>query len=228
MRWKVWTLVVGAMIIAFVGGYKLSSWRHRPVVINVEQSRRERVIFSHASQEKHFGTIVLGDGITELAYLPPLCGDMVLNAGVGSYLLAQSAALLKRLLPITSADRMILVAGLNDAHMTEPRDPIKFRREYGAYVDLAETHGGQVLLGTVGPAAKRMDYDTAFIDQINGAIRQAAKSHGLKLIDFNAALAGPDGALAGTDTLDGAHLTASGYAKWRGALEAAACMPKTN
>jgi lysophospholipase L1-like esterase len=216
------------MIIAFVGGYKLSSWRHRsPVVIEVEQSRRERVILSHALQEKHFGTIVLGDGITELAYLPPLCADTVLNAGVGSYLLAQSAVLLKRLLPITTADRMILVAGLNDAHMTEPRDPIKFGREYGAYVDLAETYGGQVL-GTVGPAAKRMDYDTAFIDQINGAIRQAAKSHGLKLIDFNAVLTGPDGALAGTDTLDGAHLSASGYGKWRGALEAAACIPKTN
>jgi lysophospholipase L1-like esterase len=216
------------MIVAFVGCYKLSSWRHRSLVINAEQSRREHVILSHASQEKHFGTIVLGDGITEVAYLPPLCGDLVLNAGVGSYFLAQSTALLKRLLPITSADRMTLIAGLNDAHMTEPRDPIKFGREYGAYVDLAKTQGGQVLLGTVGPAAKRMDYDTAFIDQINGAIRQATKSHGLMLIDFNAALAGPDGAMAGTDTLDGAHLTASGYAKWRGALEGVACRPKTH
>jgi hypothetical protein len=109
MLWKAWALAVGAIIIAFVGGYKLSSWRHRPLVYE-EQSRRERVIFSHASQEKHFGTIVFGEGMIELAYLPPLCGDMVLNAGVGSYLLAQSAALLKRLLPITSTDRMILVA----------------------------------------------------------------------------------------------------------------------
>lgn len=227
--WRAWILTAGAIIIALAGGYKLSSWRHRhPVITDVAQASRERAILSHASQQKHFGTVVFGDSITELAYIPSLCGDSVLNAGVDGYLLAQSVALLKKLHAMVSADKVILIAGLNDAQMTEPRDLIKFRDDYDTYVHSAEDYGGQVLLGTVGPVAQGMRYgspfyDTAFIDQINGVIRQTAQSHGLKLVDFNAALSGAAGRLAATDTIDGAHLSTSGYAKWSGVLQASAC-----
>jgi lysophospholipase L1-like esterase len=217
---------------AFVGGDLFHRWRHPPhAFIEFDHwADRTQAILSQANQE-HFETAILGDSITEFAYLPPLCGQEVLNAGVGGFRLAQGANLLTRLLPLFGGTKnIVLIIGLNDALWTQPRNLDDFTASYDAMVAHAETSGGRIWLGTVGPVAKSMPhgeayFDAAYIGKINERISREASQWHVDMIDFNHALSEPDGSLATDDTIDGVHLKASGYAKWRGALTAAVACP---
>ena len=60
-------------------------------------------------------------------------------------------------------------------------------------------------------------FDPVRSRRMNDAIRDLARreNNSIRLIDSNAAFAGPDGYMPKDMTVDGVHLTASAYDKWR-------------
>jgi lysophospholipase L1-like esterase len=231
-------LIAGAIglgaVAAFAAGYFTDKWRHpRAAVVEFDHwSVRSHAIVSHAEQQHVFGTIILGNSIAEFVYMPTLCGDSVLDAGVGGYALAQDSKLFDRLSPIMEAQNIILAVGLNDAKWTEPRVIADFTASYGKLVDHAQETGARVWLATVGPVSKSLPYGEALFDPnylkaINREIVAAGEERGLTVIDLNAALSDASGSLPSDETEDGVHPNASAYAKWRARLDAEVCGVKT-
>lgn len=93
-------------------------------------------------------------------------------------------------------------------------------------VELAQARGETVIVGTIPPARSFLWFHLGDpapdIDRLNARLRQLAKTHGLVLADYHAALVRRDGS-ARTELFmdDGIHLTAAGYAAIQPVFDAA-------
>jgi len=70
-----------------------------------------------------------------------------------------------------------------------------------------------------------LEIDLAKLKEIDTVIRQLAQHRKVQLIEISGALAGPDGQMAPALTIDGVHLTATGYAVWNDKITQEACRP---
>jgi len=117
-----------------------------------------------------------------------------------------------------------ILAGTNDiAGNGGPTSLEAIQNNIRGMVELAHAHRIKVILGTVPPAARfnwRPEVDPIpSIRALNVWIRDYARSHGISLVDYFALLDDGHHGLAKSDSADGVHPTAAGYAKMETALE---------
>lgn len=117
-----------------------------------------------------------------------------------------------------------ILAGTNDiAGNGGPTNLEAIRNNIRSMVELAQAHRIKVILGTVLPAARfdwRPEVDPVpSIRALNAWIREYARSRGITLVDYYAVLDDGHHGLAKSDSADGVHPTAAGYAKMEVALE---------
>jgi lysophospholipase L1-like esterase len=187
-------------------------WRHPPRREHFET--REQAILAHARQNPTFDFAIIGDSITEFAYLPSLCGTPVLNAGIAGANVSDAKELMTMLSPVLQARTIVLAVGVNDAGTwASQRGAIE--EEYEQLVRLAQSSGAEVFVATVGPVASAA-YDLSLIARINAQIKSVAARTGVMLIDLNAQL-------HADETTDGVHLNEVGNRRWRDLIEAAVC-----
>jgi hypothetical protein len=90
----IWVLLLAILGIAagsFLVGYRF--YPHRLAY----QSARELAILSQAGEIDHPVMLMLGDSITELAYLPSVCDGAIFNGGIGGATLATISDLAPRI-----------------------------------------------------------------------------------------------------------------------------------
>jgi acyl-CoA thioesterase-1 len=117
-----------------------------------------------------------------------------------------------------------ILAGTNDiAGNGGPTSLEAIQNNIRSMVELAQAHRIKVILGTVLPAARfdwRPEVDPVpSIGALNAWIRNYARSRGITLVDYYAVLDDGRHGLAKSDSADGVHPTAAGYAKMEAALE---------
>lgn len=209
------TLVAVLIFFTSTSGYAFGRYQHRLKPQHISQVR-ERAILSQAAQSK-FQTIVIGDGIVELAYLPSLCGKSTLNAGVGGARVGDLSGLLQKALRVQQPTRVIILAGVNDATKKSPTSVAAFSHDLDRLIEIAAASGAEVDVATIAPVRTDMPigavFDPVLISRFNAVIASKAA-----VIPMNADLTRP-GALPTGWTDDGVHLTPAGYAVWTSALE---------
>jgi len=177
---------------------------------------RERAILSQAKQEL-FGAIILGDSIVEFAKIPrDLCGIRTLNAGVAGAKISDVARFTSRLLKTIHPQKIVFAVGINDAWANDATSVESFRKHYQRALAASREAGGKIYATTIAPIGMpaTTDFNRARIDGFN----QVIQSLGVYVIGLDN-LAGTDGLLPPTITIDGVHLLPSGYDLWRSALE---------
>lgn len=176
---------------------------------------RRLVILAHARQAPD-PVVLLGDSIVDMADLPELCGQPVLNAGVAGARTEAVERLSRDLLAIHSPKLVIVAVGLNDAHRDAGTSDADFMAKYRAIVARARMTGAKVRVTTippVGPAGmgRAGEFDRERIAGLNALIRQI----GVPVLEVNAALADARGVEPATLTDDGVHPNARGYGIWK-------------
>ncbi|HTI31673.1 MAG TPA: GDSL-type esterase/lipase family protein [Sphingomonas sp.] len=189
-------------------------WLSRPPVRSYYDTRR-LVILAHARQTAD-PVIILGDSVVDMAELPELCGQTVLNAGVSGARTAAVEQLARDVLTIYRPKLVIVAVGLNDAHRDAGTSDADFIQKYRAIVARARMTGADVRATTippVGPAGtgRADEFNRARIAGLNALIRQT----GVPVLEVNAALANEDGIEPAVFTDDGVHPNARGYGVWK-------------
>jgi hypothetical protein len=72
-------MVCAAVAAAFVCGYEAHKWRH-PLPGLDHYTARKEAILAQVRQNPSYDYAIIGDSITEHAYVSSLCGKSVLNA----------------------------------------------------------------------------------------------------------------------------------------------------
>jgi lysophospholipase L1-like esterase len=183
---------------------------------------RRLVILAHARQSAD-PVVILGDSVVDMADMPQLCGDSVLNAGVAGARTELIEQLSRDLFAIRHPRLVIVAVGLNDAHRDAATSDRDFLAKYRAIVARARMTGAVVRVTTIPPVGpselgRAGEFDRKRIAALNTLIRQA----GVPVIDINAALAGQDGIEPAALTEDGVHPNARGYGIWKNVM-AQAC-----
>jgi lysophospholipase L1-like esterase len=206
--------VVGATAI-FLSGYEFHKWRHPPSREHFEA--REQAILAHTRQNPTADFAIIGDSITEFAYLPSLCGRPVLNAGISGVTVSDAKELMALLSPVLKARTIVLAVGVNDAGTWTHQTGV-VEEEYEQLVRLAQSSGAQVFAATVGPVTMRATaaYNLSRIAAINAQIKSVAARTRAMLIDLGAQL-------HADETTDGVHPNEAGNRRWRDLIEAAVC-----
>jgi hypothetical protein len=209
--------LLGALLIAasaiFLSGYEFYKWRHLPSREHFEA--RKQVILAHARQNPTVDVAIIGDSITELAYLPSLCGAPVLNAGIAGATVSDAKELMALLSPVLKARTIVLAVGVNDAGTWAHQNGV-VEDDYEQLVRLAQSSGAQVFAATVGPVAMPIAnvFNLSRIAPINAQIKSVAARTGAMLIDLGARL-------HADETTDGLHPNEAGHRIWRDLIEAA-------
>jgi lysophospholipase L1-like esterase len=176
---------------------------------------RRLVILAHARQSPD-PVMILGDSVVDMADLPLLCGQGVLNAGVAGARTAAVEQLSREVLAIGHPRLVIIAVGLNDAHRDARTSDAEFIAKYRAIVARARMTGAEVRVTTippVGPAelGRAGEFDRERIAAYNLLIRDV----GVPVLDVNAALADDHGIEPAEFTDDGVHPNARGYGIWK-------------
>ena len=214
--------LLGALLIAcvvgagatFLSGYEFHKWRHPPSREHFET--RKQVILAHARQNPTVDVAIIGDSITELAYLPSLCGAPVLNAGIAGATVSDAKELMALLSPVLKARTIVLAVAVNDAGTWAHQTGV-VEDDYEQLVRLAQSSGAQVFAATVGPVAPIANaFNLSRVAPINAQIKSVAARTGAMLIDL-------DAQLHADETTDGVHPNEAGNRRWRDLIEAAVC-----
>jgi lysophospholipase L1-like esterase len=207
-----------ALIGALVGAAAIW-WAYPRVHRHVQDhfTVRTRAILSQAQQGR-FDTVILGDSLVELSYLPQLCGAPALNAGLGGATIAEVASLAAEVLPVTHPRRVIVAAGVNNAGADALTDPKSFRATYAGLIQNARAQGARVYVATIAPVAPGGPLGAAYFhqDRIN-EFNAVIAGLGTPVISL-AGLANQAGQLPQADTSDGVHLVPAAYGPWNAAM----------
>jgi lysophospholipase L1-like esterase len=217
MRWRLTVALCAAVAAAaFLFGYEVRKWRYPPFALDLYVVRKE-AIRQKVLQNFFYDYVVIGDSITEYAYLPSLCGKAVLNAGISGAVVQDAAGLMADLAPILSANTIILAVGINDAFKTRKRSDT-IAADFERLVRLAKSTGAEVFAATLAPVdSTKPDgaaRDKGTIASINALIKASVEHDHVITMDSS---------LKSDDTRDGVHLTEAGTQHWRGTIEAAVC-----
>jgi lysophospholipase L1-like esterase len=213
-----WLIACAGAVVIFSSGYELRKWRQPPpgsdhIVV------REQAILAQVRRNPVFDFAVIGDGLTELAYLPSLCGGSVLNAGVSGARISDAKNLMAKLSPVLKAQTIVLAIGVNDAGTWASRSET-IEENYEQLVRFAQSSGAEVFVATIGPVKTTMfagaNYDPSLIARINVQIKSVATRTGVTLIDLNTQL-------NADETTDGVHLDEEGSKRWHDLIESAVC-----
>jgi lysophospholipase L1-like esterase len=201
---------------------------HRPQHPATHDSIRTIAVTSQADQATEIEILIAGDSIVEFAYLPELCGEKVFNVGMGGAGVIQTQTLLGKVLPRIKVKQIIIAVGINDSAGGQWPNVAGFGQAYRALIQSAVASGAAVTIATIAPIAENIPLDSRYfnIDEIrrtNDEIRRIAHETGRTLIDFDAAMAGPNGFLPPGFTTDGVHLTMAGYRIWGDTIGKAVC-----
>ncbi|MDC7675197.1 SGNH/GDSL hydrolase family protein [Asticcacaulis machinosus] len=171
--------------------------------------QRVKAVISQASQVQA-ETLIVGDSLTEFAYLPELCGASVLNAGISSATIQDASTWTRSLIEASKPKRVVFALGTNNAKLAESKTPVPMvMQTYAALIDEAKGHDIYVAtLPAVSP--ERPGFDATHIKALNEGIKTLAAEKGVTLIDLDREL----------PMTDGVHLTSEGYAIWRTQLNA--------
>lgn len=183
---------------------------------------REVAILSHARQER-FPVVVMGDSIVDLADIPTLCGERVLNAGIAGARVGDLLRFAPRLLAATHPQLVVIAVGTNDANRDYPTDPARFDSEYRLLIQMVKRSGAAVAVADVEPVGALQhftdanDFSPARIAQINTQV----SGLGVPVIPLSESMARPGDPLPDAFTDDGVHPNAAGYVRWRRAVSTA-------
>jgi lysophospholipase L1-like esterase len=168
---------------------------------------------------KQTDVVMLGNSITFGVNWNELMGrNGIVNRGIPSDVLEGFSHRLSDIIQLHPAVVCIL-GGINDLYEDIHVDTVFLR--YRALVDTLRKHDiVPVIQSTlyVSPRWKRHEKKNREVAQLNSLLRRYADLEHLEFLDLNAVLS-KDGMLKDEVTTDGVHLTASGYACWRDALE---------
>ncbi len=189
---------------------------------------RSKEILSQADQAEQVGTIIVGDSITQLSGLTEMCGQSVLNAGVGGARVHQVIDLLVYALRRVKTDRVLIAIGVNDTGGSNPTNIESFKNSYRKLVSIAAATGAPVTVATIAPTgnafqAVNRNFDRELIKRFNDEIRKIGVEFNTSIAEIYKDLAGKDGFLSPDFTVDGVHLTEAGYQPWIRALKNSAC-----
>src|SRR5215471_2138561 len=158
--------------------------------------------------------IIFGDSIVQGAELPPkVCGLPLVNAGVRGAGIGYVLRHWAQLLGSSHPKLIVLAVGINNAAAKESRE-VDFQNRYEqAVASLASI--APVVAATVTPIREgyfvsSFGYDPQIVPALNRTI--LATPNIKAVIDLNAPLSGAN------FTVDGVHLTPSGYGFWRGKI----------
>jgi lysophospholipase L1-like esterase len=162
-----------------------------------------------------FDYVIIGDSITEAAYLPRVCGAPVLNAGIGGARISDAKRLMGDLAGFVHPKAIVLAIGVNDGQAKLSMSPAE---DYRTLLQMARSTGATVFAAT--PAA--VDYSGSLgqifnrdrAHKISETITSQARMEGAEVIDLSQ--------LHG-HTIDGVHLDPTGYQDWIRAIEASVC-----
>jgi hypothetical protein len=215
-------LTIGAG--SFLAGYPLYPRRHPlpPPVIG-HAYVRELAILSQAEEIDHPVMLMLGDSITELAYLPSICSGAIFNTGVGGATLANTLNFAPRILKLIKPSKIIIAIGTNDAQTAVATPLGIFASQFGALIEEVRANGTELYVSTIPPIAMEGQrvVDPTRILKLNQIIRNLAKVTGAHVIDFFGGMQPVDGFLPSALTIDGIHLTPAGYNRWLRTLSSA-------
>jgi lysophospholipase L1-like esterase len=170
--------------------------------------------------------VILGDSISEGAFLSNVTDTPLLNAAIGGGGIDLVFPVLDQLRNYPGHIRKALLAiGVNDAQRSTTEGHLKERPEYldwwtqryeDAAKDLAKL-GAEVILFLILPVEDNKplgskNFDPALIQQMNESIRKIGTRHGWPVITVPVPTAGDSqGTIAVGSTLDGVHPTAATY-----------------
>ncbi|MBU1345401.1 MAG: capsular biosynthesis protein [Alphaproteobacteria bacterium] len=197
-----------------------------------EIERYRQANASETSRDDGRPTVVLmGDSITDFWPQEALSrsrGVRLINRGVAgqnsSVMLLRFQADVIELAP----SAVVILAGSNDlrAYVGDP-DAItvgaveRLARNLSAMADMAAGRGISIALATLPPVSGDLvsvARSPAAIRTANARITRIAVDRGYPLVDYHAALAGPDGLMPVDRSDDGIHPNACGYARMTPAL----------
>ena len=176
---------------------------------------RRLVILAHARQTPD-PVVILGDSIVDMADLPQLCGQTVLNAGVAGARTDAIEMLSREVLAIRHPRLIIIAVGLNDTHRDVRTSDAEFLATYRAIVARARMTGANVRVTTIPPVGpsdmgRAGEFDRGRITAFNALIRKV----GVPVLEVNDALADDNGIETDGLTDDGVHPNARGYGVWK-------------
>jgi lysophospholipase L1-like esterase len=170
---------------------------------------RTYVINSHLLQAQEPPIVIVGDSITEGAFLPTtICGQTVINAGIGGMTPDSYATLIKAKGLLSGMAAHILVVALGTNNAQKLTSEVEFESSYREVLSLLEPHTEKLILAGIpqienGPLAQY--FDLARIDKINTTIETVADQQALRFIPL---------AASPIPTRDGVHPTPLGYKLW--------------
>ena len=119
------------------------------------ESAREIAVLSQAAEIDHPVTLMLGDSITEFAYLPSVCDGAIFNGGVGGATLAIISDLAPRIMKVIRPSAIIIAIGTNDANRRVKTAPDAFALQYKALIDETRATGAKVYAAKIPPIARK-------------------------------------------------------------------------
>lgn len=182
------------------------------MMVGHTMSRREAALRTiRAIGDRPF-LLVIGDSLTEMAPLPAdVCKMPLVNLGIGGARVSDFVPIVEDVLATGARPFATVIAlGINDtqARFWTPGKPVQFA---AAYRHLVELLPNTVMLSSITPVDRSRQMAARFSKPawraIDGQIRSLSASLQLPLID-------QAGELSGGDTIDGVHLSPSGYLPW--------------
>ena len=151
--------------------------------------------------------VIIGDSLTKNKHLPAsVCGMPLINAGIDGSRASTFIPFAEEMTALKLSPALVVIAlGINDAVSIYRTD---FKATYGLLIDSLPR--SSIALATLAPVdtnrlpAKMLDPST--IRSIDATIMEIAASRGAPVINL--------GAIAGLETRDGIHPTASTYYLW--------------
>jgi len=160
--------------------------------------------------------VIIGDSITEAALLPEsICGHRIVNAGIGGLAAANYAELVSGLFDGVHVHLMVVAIGINDAQKLAGGG---FETSYNLLLQTIEPKADRIILAgitDINQGALAEYFDAQRSNVINSTIEQIAKKRSLPFINLRRQKQSADA------TIDGIHLSASGYSAWLNSITSA-------
>ena len=178
---------------------------------------RQAMLLAQATQVPPGTVMLLGDSIIDSLYIFS-ANFPIFNAGIGSATVETWDEFAPRLFALVKPKIVIIAIGINNTSRDNFNAEI-FQNYYFRLCAVAKENSQRVILSTILPVSQDMPlgarYNLDRIHAVNSIIRQFAKNNGYELIDSFSYFADTNDHLPAHLTIDGVHLNAAGYGKWK-------------
>jgi lysophospholipase L1-like esterase len=197
-------------------------WMMKTRVVDEHREARQFVLY-HTLSRVADPVVVLGDSIVEASTLPrSICGHPIVNGGLGGASTASDLAnWLAAALDGKRAALIMVSLGTNDALRSAPKADPEFAKRYGALLAQLAKLTPKLAVMEIPPLEARgrmtpeiREEAMAIIDQYNSTLPQVARESGATFVALPT--------MTQPHTIDGVHLSATGYASWDSAVTQAA------